>query len=242
MNTGFDLCVAYRKAIEKFKEQYGLCIITNPNAKNGGILLVGMNPSGNEVDDIPFVDYNLCRKKAEGGFGDRSSFWGPKHEMMGKYDKYVNYIDLLPIRSTIQNDVDKMDNKYRARLLEITQQHIEEIRPKLIILANSSALYYWGSNPDAVWMGYKLGEPFKRLKGKWALYKISGLRKDEKELINQEYFSKHNYKTNLEGSYLLSYCQVSKRHNYPKPEEIITESDIETLLKEIDPIKERDLY
>lgn len=244
MKTGIELCAAYRKAIEKFNEPYSLCIITNPNAKKDGILLVGMNPSGNNPNDEASVDYNNCRKKEKGKeySGDPSSFWGPKHEMMGKYDKYVNYIDLLPIRSTIQNDVDKMDNKYRARLLEITQQHIEEIRPKLIILANSSALYYWGSNPDAVWMGYKLGEPIKLLKGKWALYKIIGLRKEEKELINQEYFAQLNYRTNLEGSYLLSYCQVSKRHKYPKPEEIIKESDIESLLKEIDPIKERDLY
>lgn len=233
----------YRKAIRGFKEHYGFCIVSNPDAKKEGILLVGMNPSNpsGKEDDCE-VDYRFCRKKSEGGGGDKSSFWGPKHEMMGKYDKYVNYIDLLPIRLSDQNDVDMIDCDYRARLLEITQQHIEEIKPKLIILANSSALYYWGRNTDAVWMGYQLGEPIRRLKGKWELYRINGLRKDEKDLINQEYFSQRNFKTKLEGSYLLCYCQVSKRRKYPKPEQIITESDIETLLKEIDPIKEKSLY
>ena len=231
----------YRLATIKYKEQYGFCIVSNPDAKKEGILLVGMNPS-DSGDHRDYVDYRRCRKIAEGGSGDPSSFWGPKHEMMGKYDKYVNYIDLLPIRLTKQYDVDKIDHNYRARLLEITQQHIEEIKPKLIILANSSALYYWGRNTDAVWMGYQLGEPIRRLKGKWELYIINGLRKDEKDLINQEYFSQRNFKTKLEGSYLLCYCQVSKRRKYPKPEQIITEADIETLLKEIDPIKEKSLY
>lgn len=240
MNAADLLLSKYKDSVRHFDLHYEFCIISNSQAKNGGILIVGMNPSGDSGPEIADYFYN-CRKKSEGGWGDKGCFWGPKHDMMGKYDRYAQYIDLLPIRLTPQKDVDTIDSNYRARLLEVTQQHIEEIGPKLIILANSSAIYYWGSNKDSVWMGYQL-EHIHLLKNKWELYRIKGLRDKESDLINREFFTKHKFISNLEDSYLLRYCQVSKRHKQPKPDEIITETDIELLLKEIDPVWESTLY
>lgn len=223
------------------KGRFGYCVITNPDAKIGGVMLAGINPSGQGSDDI-IVDYRMCRSRAESGWGDPHSFWGPKHQMMGKYDRYVAYVDLLPIRMTPQNKVDELDPSFRARLLEVTQKHIEEMKPKLIILLNQSALYYWGSNEDATWMGYDLGSPVGQLKGRWDLYQIRGLKTDKEDRINQDYFAANENATQLEGSYFLHYCQVNRRRNYPRPEYLLDSTDIELLLKEIDPEWERTLY
>lgn len=241
MNSAKNLLKEYNEAVGPKKGSYGFCVINNPIAIQRGIMLVGMNPSGNTTDDC-FVDYLKCRRRSEGGYGDRACFWGPKHEMMGKYDKYTDYIDLLPIKLTDQKIVDFIDPFIRGRLLEVTQRYIEEMKPKLIILVNKSALYYWGCNDDATWMGYQLGNPVKKLKGRWDLYNIQGLKTQMQDRINQDFFLKHGNKTNLEGSYLLQYCQVSKRRNYPDQETVLQTSDIESLLKEIDPEWEKTLY
>lgn len=212
----------YKEAIKGKSCDLNFCIISNPNAKHNGVMLVGMNPSGKTGEE--YYDYLSCK----GGF------WDPKHNMMGKYDKYVSYMDLLPIRKTDQAYVDSIDPKLRARLLEVTQKHIEKLSPKLIIVVNRNSLYYWGSNEDATWMGYQLGEPIKQLKGRWNLYKIQGLKTDKTDRINSEINN-----TNL--TYLLHYRQVTT-YRHPKPEFTITEADIEALLKEIDPEWEKTLY
>lgn len=191
-------------------------------------MLAGMNPSREERTEMYF-DYLSCR----------GSFWDPKHVMMGKYDRYTAYIDLLPIRMSDQNKVDRIDRHLRARLLEITQQQIEKLRPRLIIVINQKSLYYWGSNEDATWMGYRLGTPIRKVKDKWNLYQIQGLKSDKPDRINKELFN--DYRTQLRGSYLLQYRQVT-RWRHPKLEDTICEKDIESLLKEIDPKWEKTLY
>ncbi len=241
MDSAQNLLMKYNNAVGTKKGSFGFFVINNPIAIQSGIMLVGMNPSGNDPND-GFNEYLKCRRRSEGGDGDRSCFWGPKHEMMGKYDKYTDYIDLLPIRLTDQKLVDKIDPVFRGRLLKVTQRYIEEMKPKLIILVNRSALYYWGSNDDASWMGYQLGDPIKKIKGRWNLYIIQGLKVQKQDRINQDYFKKRGNRTNLEGSYLLQYCQVSKRRKYPNKETILTASDIENLLKEINPEWEKTLY
>lgn len=241
MTSPESLLKEYNEATTGLKGRFGYCVITNPEAKVGGVLLVGINPSGHGSDDI-IVDYRMCKSRANGGWGDRGGFWGPKHQMMGKYDRYVAYVDLLPIRMTPQNKVDKLDPSFRARLLEVTQKHIEEMKPKLIILVNQGALYYWGSNEDATWMGYDLGDPVKQIKGRWNLYQIRGLKTDKKDRINQDYFAANGNFTQLEGAYLLHYCQVKMLYNYPRPEFLLDSTDIEDLLKEIDPVWETTLY
>lgn len=241
MTSPESLMKAYNDATVGIKGRFGYCVITNPDAKVGGVMLVGINPSGHGSDDI-IVDYRKCKSRAEGGWGDPASFWGPKHRMMGKYDRYAAYVDLLPIRMTHQHEVDNLNPAFRARLLEVTQKHIEEMKPRLIILVNQSALYYWGSNEDATWMGYRLGQPVKQLKGKWNLYRIQGLKTEKRDRINQEYFIDKGNITQLEGCYLLHYCQASVRRNYPISGLQINEPDIAELLKGIDPKWEQTLY
>ena len=245
MITGKELLDKYNEALQvaRIKKEHGFCVITNTKAKNDGILLVGMNPSNpkKEIKDSDPIEYLDCKKKAEGGNGDPSCFWGPKHEMMGRYDNQVNYIDLLPIKLTRQDQVDCLDNNYRAHLLEVTQQHIEDIKPRLIILVNWDALYYWGYYVEHPWMGYSL-ELIKTIKNKWELYLIKGLQEENDERLNIDFFKSQNNKTKLNGCYLLRYCQVSIWYKRPAPELKLTEKDIEGLLKEIDPDWEKTLY
>ena len=68
--TAEELMMHYKKVREDENIDGGLGLITNPQAQIGGILLVGMNPSG-EGDKTHL--YRYCD-------GD---FWIPKHEMMG---------------------------------------------------------------------------------------------------------------------------------------------------------------
>lgn len=71
MLTTEALMGIYKKIREEENVNGGLGLVTNPQAQVGGILLVGLNPSG-EGDVI----YNYIDSK--------SDFWNPKHSMMGR--------------------------------------------------------------------------------------------------------------------------------------------------------------
>lgn len=191
--TAEELMNRYKKVREEEKIEGELGLITNPNAKTrdnsrtGGILLVGMNPSGK--GDGVISNYIDCK----------TSFWIPKHTMMGKYDEKCGYVDLLPFRNgtqTIACDNDEI--RYRGKLLCNTRDYIEELCPRLIIFANKTASYYWGFNKKKLWMGYTFEEIESPLDGerkKWKLYQITGIKRtDVNRNVNE---------TNLKGTYFL---------------------------------------
>ena len=101
MMTAEELMDQYKKVREEEGTNGGLGLITNPQAQVGGMLLVGLNPSG-EGDEIH--NYISCK----------SDFWDPKHEMMGLFDKKCGYIDLLPVRNGRQAQV-HIDNDLKNR-------------------------------------------------------------------------------------------------------------------------------
>ena len=70
--TEAELMGHYKKVREEEGINGDLGLITNPQAQVGGILLVGLNPSG-EGDQIH--NYINCK----------NDFWNPKHEMMGAF-------------------------------------------------------------------------------------------------------------------------------------------------------------
>ena len=100
MMTAEELMVLYKKIRYEERVSGGLGLITNPIAKERGILLVGLNPSG-EGDGI--YSYSTCR----------SEFCDPKHSMMGNYDENCGYIDLLPVRNGRQTKVNN-DNERQS--------------------------------------------------------------------------------------------------------------------------------
>lgn len=231
MMTAEELMERYKKVREEEKISGGLGIITNPNAKIGGILLVGMNPSGKR-DGI--YDYNQCI----------SDFWCPKHYMMGGgengYDKKCGYIDLLPVRNGDQAMVhldNDTKNVYHGKLLAHTRDYIEELRPRLIIFANLTANYYWGFSKKYPWMGYtfqKINSPLEGERKCWKLFQIKGI---EPSGVNR-----HVSKTNLIGTYFLQYRQHKAHGKTVSEERLLRFVDIQTIARFIDSNWEKQLY
>lgn len=225
MMTAEELMGLYKKVREEENVNGGLGLITNPNAKEEGILLVGMNPSGEEDGT-----HNYCECE--------NDFFAPKHMMMGDYDKRCGYIDLLPVRNgrqtKVHNDND-IKNKYHGRLLSHTRDFIEELRPRLIIFANS-ANYYWGFGKG--WMGYKFNKVKTPLDGerkRWKLFQITGI---EPTGVNRFITD-----TNLVGTFFLQYRQHKDMFGKSVPEEReLRFADIQTIAKFIDSNWEKELY
>ena len=210
----------------------GLGLIINPDAQVGGILLVGMNPSG-KGDDI--YSFNECE----------GAFWNPKHDMLGGrgrgYDTKCGYIDLLPVRNGNQSKVhldNDIKNRYHGRLLAHTRDYIEELRPRLIIFANATARYYWGFDEENPWMGYTFEEIESPLDGerkKWKLYQIKGIKRTD--------VNRNASETNLKGSYFLQYRQHKDQYGKPVPkEQELRFEDIQAIAKFIDEEWEKTLY
>ena len=231
MMTAEELMERYKKVREEEKIDGGLGLITNPQANTGGILIVGMNPSG-KGDKI--YDYNLCK-------GD---FWCPKHYMMGGcgngYDKKCGYIDLLPVRNGDQAMVhldNDTKNVYHGKLLAHTRDYIEEFRPRLIIFANKTANYYWGFSKKDPWMGYSFREidsPLEGARKYWKLFQITGI---EPSGVNR-----HVSETNLTGTYFLQYRQHKAHGKTVSEERELRFVDIQTLAKFINGDWEKTLY
>lgn len=225
MMTAEALMEIYKKVREEENVDGGLGLIMNPKAKVGGILLVGMNPSGEGDGRKNYID---CK----------SEFWNPKHEMMGDYDNKCGYIDLLPVRNgrQLQVHVDNdLKNRYHGRLLAHTRDYIEELRPRFIIFANS-ANYYWGFGKG--WMGYtfnKVKTPLDGERKRWNLFQITGI---EPTGVNR-----FVHDTNLVGTFFLQYRQHKDMFGNPVPEERkLRSADIQTIVKFIDSDWEKELY
>ena len=253
MTTGKMLLEHYREVLNHNNVNYKLCVITNGKAKEGGILLVGMNPSGDGGKEL--FDYldEECK------YGD---FWEPKHKMMGRddsknnFDNKCGFIDLFPIRNGDQKDFEKnnySNNQMMGQLLGVTQDYIESLRPKLIISANKRSSYYWGFKKqkkegpckpfedeyDNIWMGYE----FERVKpsplagiqdkGYWDFYKITN--------IIPSGVNKWRQTTNLEGSFYLQYRQHKAYGNVVRADRELTPNDIKTIVEWIDPKWVKDL-
>lgn len=252
MQTKDLLLKQYREVLRLNNVHYNIALITNENAAEGGILLVGMNPSGKEgkEDKEDLYEYG---KECDG-------FWYPKHRMMGKYDSNNNFddkcgfIDLFPIRKGDQEEFAKnndSNNQMMGQLLGVTQDYIEALHPRLIIFANTSD-YYWGFTKkkdrlklkpgEGFWMGYKF-EKIKKtvspLLGKqekcyWPLYKIVGI---EPSGVNR-----NRKLTSLEGSYFLRYRQHEAHGQIVKPERELLPEDIRTIVDWInDPVWAKEL-
>lgn len=233
--TAEELMDQYKKVRE---EEFSLGLIINPNAKVGGILLVGLNPSKrSDKGDVHPISFDKCE----------DSFWNPKHDMLGGhgrgYDVKCGYIDLLPVREGNQskihhdNDID-IHNRYHGRLLAHTRDYIEELRPRLIIFANKTANYYWGFDEENPWMGYTFEEIESPLDGerkKWKLYQIKGIKRTD--------VNRNASETNLKGSYFLQYRQHKDQYGKPVPkEQELRFEDIQAIAKFIDEDWEKTLY
>lgn len=190
------------------------------NPKNG-IIISGINPSFDKKipreynDTIPFA---LCSGR----------YWNPLKKFVGEFLKTgnVGYIDLFPLR------VSKQDHEFekyvptdlKAAILRVTQNEIEQLAPKLIIYANSTSRYYWGTDTEHPWMGYQLTQmPLpSSLQGKGVLYHIDGMLNSDQKILPLK-------DTALKGSYLFV-CpfQSGGRCRIPSERKLV-EEDIKQL-------------
>ena len=140
------------------------------------------------------------------------------------------YLDLFPFSESSQtkflSEIENKDNKnkFQVKVLEITLEEIEYLRPKLIIAANKQTSYYWGIKKDCTWLGYNLKEVEETYKPECLkdkdirLYRIGGETgyKEAKDRIGQDKFPNSiNRKSNLLGSYFIDYALYDDRHKYP---------------------------
>lgn len=140
--------------------------------KEGKLLLTGINPSYTGINP----SYNRTLDIQTTPFSDlKGGFWEKKKEQFGELwnDDTMSYLDLFPIRETDQRrfeqsfDVNEHVRSIRGNILKVTQDAIEEMKPRLIVHANKGSLYYWGikkntpAGDDAndyehPWLGYKV--------------------------------------------------------------------------------------
>lgn len=134
--------------------------------KNGAII-TGLNPSYNNIpgdgkycysEAISHLD--TCRKTK--GWHIRQQYWIRARQVFGAPGELITnigFIDLFPIRCTSQSDFikfDSVDSKFllKSNLLRVTQQAIEDLQPRIIIHANKTSSFYWGTDQCNPWMGY----------------------------------------------------------------------------------------
>lgn len=180
------------------------------------ILFTGINPSYNHEKHNPMPydvhkaveDYPRYYKK----FQNIADYCGMENNW--------TYLDLFYFRATNQKTLDsflktEISLKFLCEQLVLTQEILEEIKPKLILVFNKRSHDFWGKNINKktipysnVWMGYD----FESIQ-------INGIENNDdlkiiKGLIESDgRVAKDITKTNLKGTlvYFLDFFQYSKK-------------------------------
>lgn len=181
-----------------------------------GILLSGVNPSNDgkeKAEPCPFKDCS----------GRYWNFWT---SLFSQNKAKVGYIDLFPLRVTKQQrEFEKyVPLELKAELLRVTQFELERLRPKLIIHANKTSSFYYGTDPESPWMGYDLEKEAisEGIGLKGTLYRVNGLLEDKRRI---NYDKIHETK--------LKYLFVCRMQSRLKSEERIHQEDIKQLFEYI---------
>ena len=208
-----------KRVINNFKEK-------NPNASINKILDRGICcAENNPVNEILFTGINPYYDEARKG--DDISFklinadgklrWRIIKDLLGDLLPKTAYLDLFPLKETISESLGRlMPMELKVDLLKITQEEIERINPKLIIVGNRTSRAYWGAMQKYPWMGYKFEQIESPLKKNVPVYRIAGLREDEDKI---------SLETDLQGTVVI-FSSLSPY--YPK-EKTLSNEDVECL-------------
>lgn len=161
---------------------FWLCL-DNPQE---GLLLTGVNPSNGKPGNCAFRD-------CTGTYWEK---WQANLQHALSHNK-AGYVDLFPLRVSKQKaEFERIvPLELKAEILRVTQAEIERLQPQLIIHANKSSAFYYGTNPKHPWMGYDL-EQIKLpvgIGGKGVLYKIRGVQDNEDRILATLHETKLNY-------------------------------------------------
>jgi hypothetical protein len=130
-----------------------------PKIKQADLLFIGLNPAGREEKGDSF---SYCIKQA---VIDHPNFYGRYDEFAKQIGETWTFTDLFYFKETDSKLLDKflkqpLKIQFLVDQLRITQQIIEEIKPKVIVVFNTKACMFFGleQNHDTnqgIWMGYK---------------------------------------------------------------------------------------
>lgn len=214
----------YKLGSEQVKDILNRGVANCYGNPSDGILVVGINPSDDKIrrdsDDYSFTlkDNVFTIEKPKGLWKLFLNIFNTQ----ALRDK-VGYLDLFPIRCTSQREFDirfKDEIGLKVALLKVTQQEIERLRPKVILILNKRSAAYWGALSKFVWMGYKLMPSIETERIRKDT--IIGMR-DGRILLDLQ--------TNLIGTKVIWYGLYDHRHikNENKVGEL--EKDLSTILK-----------
>ncbi|MCC8117734.1 MAG: hypothetical protein LIP09_03175 [Bacteroidales bacterium] len=191
---------------------------------SNGVLVVGINPSDDKIrrdsDDYSFTlkDNVFTIEKPKGLW----KLFLKIFNTQALRDK-VGYLDLFPIRCTSQKEFDirfKNEIQLKVALLKVTQQEIERLKPKVILILNNGSEAYWGVLPKFVWMGYQFTSYIEF--GRIRLDIITGMR--EERILPE-------LQTNLIGTKVIWYGLYDHRHIKDKNKDKELENDRATITK-----------
>lgn len=201
-----------RKEFLAENAEYGHMLCIPSDNPQGKILFTGINPSlgkGGEQDNVPFKSFS-------------GPFWDPVIDLAGDLINDTAYIDLFPLRRTKQDIFEQLGRDFKGRILEVTQNEIERLEPKLIVVLNARSKYYWG--PEG-WMGYSFEKTsLTPIHGR-LLYKITGFNPNCKDRINPKL-----KESRLEGTYIYFYRMLTSRYEKKQSTaERLCHNDLETI-------------
>lgn len=186
--------------------------IVYPNARYE-ILFTGMNPAK------PISPDDKNDKNGLGEYVPTDSYPNPFSSPKLKYFKDLldiipeefkdktAYFDIFPFYEYSQRTLEERISKRRetmAQILEISQNEIERIKPKLIIIANYSSGAYWGFD-KACWMGYKFNRIMSEGLEEFEIFRIENRMRSDEGRINRKLEN-----TQLEGSVVVRYHHKSQ--------------------------------
>ena len=206
----------------------GFAIPANIKLNGVEVLICGINPSFPKK--TPFCD---IYPEIEITIKDTREYWKNMRENIINDIpiSIVEHIDLFALKESVQDllkkSVKNSDNCIRFLITDLwlTQQLIEIISPKLIIVANKGQWGYWGILDNLYWMGYKFKkEPVKVYSEKMQLLEIEGLKDTiyENGLFKNGPIGKieSNFETRLSGTKVLFTLFQTGRHKCQESERI----------------------
>jgi hypothetical protein len=231
-NLFADYYIRYQNGNEIFAEiiKRGYAVPINVNIDNIKVLICGINPSyPDKKDRYEEIKYPAFKQSIT----DKHPYWSNMRNniITGIPINCVESIDLFSLRESNQNFLKNkcFNNPDLLRFLIVnlwlTQQLIEIISPKLIIVANKGQWGYWGVLDNIYWMGYKFKkEPVKVYSEKMQLLEIEGLKDTiyENGLFKNGPIGKieSNFETRLSGTKVLFTLFQTGRHKCQESERI----------------------
>ncbi len=187
------------------------------------ILVVGINPSYNPMKNDYETIFSLT------GADENIRYWKRTKQMLNDHITKTAYLDLFPIKFSKQAEFEQLFQKnlrLMGELLQITQEEIERLAPRLIIVQNKRAQCYWGRSSNSVWMGYRFEKIDSSIvEGKELdVCRIVGLKDDPN---NERVFKLTN--TSLIGSIVVFYALYDERHQKTLSHRILESKDIAKL-------------